>query len=197
MFGAGMVLIQEQTHKIVLLWESERKYWFFPRGRKDRGESIESTALREAWEEVGFWVFALPAWSLTRYRFFRVFQSGYRAKFLPHYGPSQQPSAPEVRETQYFAPHCEPIFITTRSWRAKGERRIGKSEKQPPRDGAERIDQLQNEGGEYITTWFLGSIALHRNPPQTLKCRTNRTTSPTYSRSTRRKSASGARRWTF
>ena len=52
MLGAGMVLIQENTHKIVVVYETKKKYWFFPRGRKDLGESLEQTALREAYEEV-------------------------------------------------------------------------------------------------------------------------------------------------
>ena len=52
MLGAGMVLIQENTHKIVVVHETIKNYWFFPRGRKDIGESLEQTALREAYEEV-------------------------------------------------------------------------------------------------------------------------------------------------
>lgn len=48
-----MVLIQQNTHKIVVVYDTEAKYWFFPRGRKDRGESLEEAALREAYEEVG------------------------------------------------------------------------------------------------------------------------------------------------
>lgn len=50
--GAGMVIIQENTHKIVVVFETQKKYWFFPRGRKDVGESLEKAALREAYEEV-------------------------------------------------------------------------------------------------------------------------------------------------
>jgi hypothetical protein len=52
MLGAGMVLIQENTHKVVVVYETQKEYWFFPRGRKDIGESLEQTALREAYEEV-------------------------------------------------------------------------------------------------------------------------------------------------
>jgi len=47
-----MVIIQENTHKIVVVFETQKKYWFFPRGRKDIGESLEKAALREAYEEV-------------------------------------------------------------------------------------------------------------------------------------------------
>jgi 8-oxo-dGTP pyrophosphatase MutT (NUDIX family) len=55
MLGAGMVIIQPSTHKIVVIYETEKQYWFLPRGRKDVGESLEQAALREAYEEVGFY----------------------------------------------------------------------------------------------------------------------------------------------
>jgi hypothetical protein len=52
MLGAGMVILQPSTHKVVVLYDEKFKYWFLPRGRKDVGESLETTALREAYEEV-------------------------------------------------------------------------------------------------------------------------------------------------
>lgn len=62
MLGAGMVIIQPTTGKVVLLREpvgpdpknptKTLYYWFLPKGRKDRGESLEQAALREAYEEV-------------------------------------------------------------------------------------------------------------------------------------------------
>ena len=52
MLGAGMVIIQPSSAKLVLLYENRLKYWFLPKGRKDLGESLEQTALREAYEEV-------------------------------------------------------------------------------------------------------------------------------------------------
>jgi len=39
------------TQKIVVIHESKLDYWFLPRGRKDLGESLETAALREAYEE--------------------------------------------------------------------------------------------------------------------------------------------------
>ena len=54
MLGAGMVLIQPSTNKVVLLYDPSRRYWFLPKGRKDVGESLEQAALREAYEEVCF-----------------------------------------------------------------------------------------------------------------------------------------------
>ncbi len=59
MLGSGMVIIQPSTGKIVLLHEEEKDTqgrshhrWFLPKGRKDIGETLEQTALREAYEEV-------------------------------------------------------------------------------------------------------------------------------------------------
>jgi 8-oxo-dGTP pyrophosphatase MutT (NUDIX family) len=50
MLGAGMVIIQPSTEKFVIIHDNG--HWFLPRGRKDLGESLEKTALREAYEEV-------------------------------------------------------------------------------------------------------------------------------------------------
>ncbi|KAF8970681.1 hypothetical protein BDZ97DRAFT_1790492 [Flammula alnicola] len=98
MLGAGMVIIQQNTHKIVVIYETKRKYWFFPRGRKDIGESLEQTALREAYEE-----------------------SGYRTEFLPLYSPTRQPAPPQD-EDAYARPNIEPIFMTLSSWQPRRTR---------------------------------------------------------------------------
>jgi 8-oxo-dGTP pyrophosphatase MutT (NUDIX family) len=52
MLGAGMVILQPATERFVVVYESARKYYFLPKGRKDVGESLEQAALREAYEEV-------------------------------------------------------------------------------------------------------------------------------------------------
>lgn len=52
MLGAGMVILQPSSGKVVLVCDTRDEYWFLPRGRKDVGESTEQTALREAYEEV-------------------------------------------------------------------------------------------------------------------------------------------------
>ncbi|KXN92528.1 hypothetical protein AN958_05383 [Leucoagaricus sp. SymC.cos] len=89
MLGAGMVLIQRSTQKIVVIHESSRDYWFFPRGRKDLGESLEAAALREAYEE---------------------------AKFMPVYNPSRAP-APPGRNDLYTKPNTEPFYVTVMAWK--------------------------------------------------------------------------------
>jgi 8-oxo-dGTP pyrophosphatase MutT (NUDIX family) len=99
MLGVGMVIIQEHTHKIVMVWEKEKRYWFFPRGRKDVGESLEVAALREGYEE-----------------------SGYTPEFMPHYGNMHQPRPPSHTDEQYTEPTCEPIFVTLMHWSAKARK---------------------------------------------------------------------------
>jgi len=93
LLGTGMVLIQRSTRKIVVVCEPTRDYWFFPRGRKDLGESLEAAALREAYEE-----------------------SGYRAEFMPVYNPSRAP-APPGKTSMYEQANTEPIYVTTTAWR--------------------------------------------------------------------------------
>lgn len=98
MLGAGMVIIQPETRKVVCVWERERKYWFLPKGRKDVGQSLEETALREAYEE-----------------------TGYRATFLPTYHYHNQPSP-----TYQYYPSTEPIFIHLMTWgpRYRGDKMV-------------------------------------------------------------------------
>ncbi|KIJ28173.1 hypothetical protein M422DRAFT_190128 [Sphaerobolus stellatus SS14] len=71
LLGAGMVIIQPSSGKVVLVYDNHYKYFFLPKGRKDVGESLEQAALREAHEE-----------------------SGYRAQFLPLSLPHLQPRPP-------------------------------------------------------------------------------------------------------
>lgn len=50
--GAGMVILQPETGKMVVVHDPRTGHWFLPKGRKDVGESLEQAALREAYEEV-------------------------------------------------------------------------------------------------------------------------------------------------
>ncbi|KAF9451354.1 hypothetical protein P691DRAFT_699568 [Macrolepiota fuliginosa MF-IS2] len=100
LLGAGMVLIQRSTLKIVVIHESSREYWFLPRGRKDLGETLEAAALREAYEE-----------------------SGYHVEFMPVYNPSRAP-APPTKEKMYEEPNTEPIYVTMTAWKENGLRRM-------------------------------------------------------------------------
>ncbi|KAJ7092479.1 NUDIX hydrolase domain-like protein [Mycena belliarum] len=100
LLGAGMVVFQPATRKVVVIYESQKKYWFLPKGRKDIGESLEQTALREAYEE-----------------------SGYRVEFLPLYTHTSAPVPPSARGAPYL-PNCEPIYICTASYAARTRRNV-------------------------------------------------------------------------
>lgn len=99
MLGAGMVIIQPSTDKFVLVYDSIDGHWFLPRGRKDLGESLEKTALREAYEE-----------------------SGYQVEFLPLHSPTCAPAPPDDPDA-YLRLNTEPILVTLTSWSAGGRGR--------------------------------------------------------------------------
>jgi len=94
MLGAGIVIIQPSTGKIVLV--DDGVHWFLPKGRKDRGESLEQTALREGYEE-----------------------SGYRCEFLPLFSYSRAPMPPTMARTSQKV--TEPLFTSIAAW---GPRKI-------------------------------------------------------------------------
>jgi 8-oxo-dGTP pyrophosphatase MutT (NUDIX family) len=52
--------------QICLLHHTERDEWLLPKGRKDRGECVPSTAMRETFEETGFPCRQLPLDMVTR-----------------------------------------------------------------------------------------------------------------------------------
>lgn len=52
--------------QVCLLRHPLRNEWLLPKGRKDRGESLEQTALRETFEETGFPPILLPVGMHTR-----------------------------------------------------------------------------------------------------------------------------------
>lgn len=116
-----MAIIQPSTGKVLLVYESQRHYWFLPKGRKDVGETIEEAALREAYEE-----------------------SGYRTEFLPLLIPSNAPSPPGSGYRRGHVTNTEPIYISIMSWRPRRRARIA-----APGD---------DNGGEYLTFWYVGQI---------------------------------------
>lgn len=99
LLGAGMVILQPATDKIVVVYDSASRTWFLPKGRKDVGESTEQAALREAYEE-----------------------SGYRARFLPLVSYSRAP-APGSRFNEEAT--TEPIFLSTQYFRPRYENDYG------------------------------------------------------------------------
>ncbi|GJE88970.1 NUDIX hydrolase [Phanerochaete sordida] len=95
MLGAGMVILQPATGRVVLVHDAASRTWFLPKGRKDVGESLEQAVLREAYEE-----------------------SGYRATLMPLYVPTNAP-APPAQRTRLPAPNTEPFYMHTQRWRGR------------------------------------------------------------------------------
>ncbi|KZT68056.1 hypothetical protein DAEQUDRAFT_728315 [Daedalea quercina L-15889] len=110
MIGAGMVVLQPATGKVLLLYEPRHDYWFFPKGRKDIGESLEQAALREAYEE-----------------------SGYQVEFLPLYLPTNAPIPPAER-ARGMQPCAEPFYASTQKWAPRRRRRQRTDESLYPED---------------------------------------------------------------
>jgi len=100
-FGAGVVIIQPATCKVVLVTDN-RERWFLPKGRKDKGECLEQTALREAYEE-----------------------TGYRIQFLPLYTGSLALVPGSTATEALPEKDTEPIAVTTFNWPA-GHQTLGR-----------------------------------------------------------------------
>lgn len=66
--SAGTVTFHPKTHQVLLILN--KKYhediWQLPKGRKDLGEDIQATAIRETYEETGYLVKLVPARVRTR-----------------------------------------------------------------------------------------------------------------------------------
>ncbi|TFY53917.1 hypothetical protein EVJ58_g9172 [Rhodofomes roseus] len=99
MVGAGMVVLQPATGKVLLLYEPRNDRWLLPKGRKDVDESLEQTALREAYEE-----------------------SGYRVEFLPLYLPTNAPLSPAGR-VHGMRKCTEPFYASTLTWGNRNKQR--------------------------------------------------------------------------
>ncbi|KAF9497349.1 hypothetical protein BDN71DRAFT_1444817 [Pleurotus eryngii] len=173
MLGAGMVIFQDTTWKIVMCYDTEKDCYFLPRGRKDLGETIERTALREGWEE-----------------------SGYAARHLPLHKHTAQPSPPHLPRLRDY-PDTEPIMISTIYWPPRWVDEYVEVEETPsskthsrkhdegPAAGVEtkkrsparifwQVDaatskpkpyikqqRIVNYGGEYLVHWYAGLIDEH------------------------------------
>ena len=91
--GAGMVVIQPSSRKIVIVYDPSSDTYFLPKGRKDIGESLEQAALREAYEEV---VCLFYAWRIDlcfpsrviASHFFRYIRKRMRRPLLKTYKPT-------------------------------------------------------------------------------------------------------------
>ena len=152
--GAGIVIIQPSTGKIVVVENGEGR-WFLPKGRKDTGESLDKIALREGYEEVrpnkpssppalsGVRLSdSIAIWLTPRHSYL---QSGYQIAPLPLYSGSLAPDAPGDDQTipsptlGHTRKDTEPIAVTTYNWNHTAVFSRGGN-------------------GEYLTFWYVGQI---------------------------------------
>lgn len=112
--AAGTATFQPSTAKVVLVEDVSRRlpntpreewYWFLPRGRKDRGETLEQCAVRETLEEVNiiessFYIYFL----LT---FVHINQAGYAATLMRSPMPTLQPKGAGNERTHIEAFHIQ------------------------------------------------------------------------------------------
>ncbi|KAF5366292.1 hypothetical protein D9758_005790 [Tetrapyrgos nigripes] len=101
--SAGSVLFRRSPEdpeklQICLIYQRAKKEWLLPKGRKDCGESVELTAIRETYEE-----------------------TGYPCELLPCLMPTRAPEVGVNVKDAYRETRCtEPITISVRNQGDKG-----------------------------------------------------------------------------
>jgi hypothetical protein len=186
LLGAGAVIIQPATGNVVLVTD-KRERWFLPKGRKDKGESLEQTVLREAYEEVRWMDSFLPPSDHS-------FRAPSRVLMSDLAGPrtlTHPPFIPDGMDMHVFSHSFQGSLLTRLflSWMIfdsqTGYRiqflplytgslapdpRLPSKESLPVKDtepiavttfnwpeGHPHLGRFG--GGEYFTTWFVGQIA--------------------------------------
>jgi len=142
LLGAGVVIIQPSTSRVVLLKrvekfkdengvETDGIVYFLPKGRKDVGESLSEAALREGYEE-----------------------SGYKCTLLPLNVPTHAPAPSEVSKDNpegdlsatHRYPNTEPFYISTYHF---------------DDPGCFDPNHSSGNGVQYFAFWYLAQIGEH------------------------------------
>lgn len=100
--AAGCV-IQNDEGKYLLVQEAQPKaygLWNIPAGHVDKGETIESAAIREAREESGFEVELLEKIGIWQYKVEDPVRHAFRAKII---GGELRPQPGEVLDVKWFS----------------------------------------------------------------------------------------------
>ncbi|KAH0581255.1 hypothetical protein H2248_012361 [Termitomyces sp. 'cryptogamus'] len=141
--SAGSVLFRQTPScelEICLLESAARNEWVLPKGRKDRSESIENTAVRETLEETGYpcelWPLRMP----TR---------------APTPGDTSGEDVVKIAEKL-----VEPIAITVRDLRDKGAKIIWWYITRTT--GQERIAESQTAYEAYKARFMEPAVAIER-----------------------------------
>ena len=142
--SAGCVLFRKDpaTHalEICVLHHTKRNEWLLPKGRKDRGETIEQAALRETFEETGFKCELWPQKMPTR---------------------APEPGVNNLFTTQVVDGLAEPIGVTIRD--------LGKSDIKvifwyvaKVKDGVEKVYGTQMESESYESIFVDAKVAAEK-----------------------------------
>ncbi len=142
--SAGSILFRENpvSHalEICVLHHTKRDVWLLPKGRKDRGETIEQAALRETFEETGFKCELWPQKMPTR---------------------APEPGVNNLFNTQVVEGLAEPIGVTIRD--------LGKSDIKlifwyitKVGDGVEKVYGTQMETESYESIFVDAKVAAEK-----------------------------------
>lgn len=142
--SAGSVLFRQNpsssTLEICILHHTIRDEWLLPKGRKDRGETIEAAAIRETYEE-----------------------TGYPCRLWPQTIPTRAPPAGvnNIHTVEAVEGSVEPIAVTIRDLGNSGIKIIwwymAKVE-----EGAEKVEGSQMEGEHYESVFLDAKLAVGR-----------------------------------
>jgi len=142
--SAGSVLfrLKQPTGQleICILHQLTRDEWLLPKGRKDRGESIEEAAVRETYEE-----------------------SGYRCTLWPQRMATQAP-VPGINNThrvQMAEELVEPMAVTIRELR-EGKIKMIFWYITVVENGMEKVEGSQMEGENFDSIFLDAKVAIER-----------------------------------
>ena len=139
---AGAVLFRRSPHgvQVCILHHLTKGHWLLPKGRKDRGESVEEAALRETYEE-----------------------TGYPCRFLPSLKmwTRAPPAGLDVKDVVALAPNStEPFAVTMRTLRPGNIKFTWWYIAEPT--GAPKQEGTQTQSESFASEFFDVEIALRK-----------------------------------
>jgi 8-oxo-dGTP pyrophosphatase MutT (NUDIX family) len=147
--GAGCILFRKShtTGKlqICLLYSPARDgktdKWLLPKGRKDMGESIEATALRETFEE-----------------------TGYPCELIPVRMPTRAPApGTDVKDVvRVMDDATEPVAVTLRNLDLEGCKFTWWFIARVKENGSEKVEGTQAESEDYVSGFFDADEAVEK-----------------------------------
>ena len=142
--SAGCILFRHNpissALEICILHHTVKDNWMLPKGRKDRGETIEAAAIRETYEE-----------------------TGYACRFWPQTIPTRAPpaGANNVHTVEAVEGSVEPIAVTIRDLGDSGIKIIWWYIAQVE-EGAQKVEGSQMEGEHFESVFMDAELAVGR-----------------------------------